>query len=313
MFQRILVPLDGSELAEMAIPVAARIARAMGGMVNRAETVRATAEFEVGATAPTTWAPAAASHERTQAAAYLKRTAASELLAGVPTETGVYAGPVAAILQIVAETRHCDLIVMTTRGHTGLTRWVLGSVAERVAQESRIPVLLLRDHTAASLPMASVPSQTCALVALDGSEFSEAVLAPAADLINALAAPATGALHLVRVLEMVDDPTMIDLTSGDTARSQNTPAHKTQEWMLRAAKAYLAEVARRGRMMCGASAPSVTWSVVANPQVGSYETDVAAALLRTAEEGEPVKAATAPARCALIAMATHGRSVLSIG
>src|SRR5690348_10148503 len=110
------------------------------------QIIQAPVEFEVGATAPVTWAPAARAIEREAGSKYLLQVAASEHLADVTTETGVYAGPVAAMLLLVAKTRGADLIVMTSRGLSGFTRWALGSVAEKVAQESPIPVLLLREH-----------------------------------------------------------------------------------------------------------------------------------------------------------------------
>lgn len=306
MYRRILVPLDGSERAERAIPIAARLARASGGTVMLIEMVRAPVEFEVGAVAPTTWAPAAKAEERSRAALYLKHLATTEQLAGVTTETGVYAGPVAPMLFLVARTRNADLVVMTTRGLTGLARWALGSVAEKVAQESSIPVLLMREHDAHGLVPSLQAHPVCALVALDGSEFSEAALLPAARVVGALAAPEPGQLHLVRALEMVDAATLGE--EGDVPADSMRAAH---EWALQHAKDYLAATAQHLRETSGVPALNVTWSVVANPQFGTYESDVASAILRTAEEGEPVEGATAPIRCGLVVMATHGRSGLS--
>ena len=306
MFQRILVPLDGSERAELALPVAAGLARASGGVVILTQIVQAPMEFEVGATAPATWAPAARPIERKTGSQYLLDVAASEQLAGVTTETGVYAGPVAAMLQLVARSRGADLIVMTTRGLSGFTRWALGSVAEKVAQESPIPVLLLREHGSMPLVSAQRTGDLAALVALDGSAFSEASLGPASEIVRALAAPASGALHVVRVLEMVDAATLAE-EDGSEPRS----VQETQDWALGEAKAYLDATARRLREQLGAAAPHITWSVAVNPQFGTYEADVASAILRAAEDGEPVEAATAPVRCALVVMATHGRTGLS--
>jgi nucleotide-binding universal stress UspA family protein len=306
MLQRILVPLDGSPRAELALPVAARLARASGGVVMLTQIIQAPLEFEVGAIAPATWAPAARAVERKEASTYLLQVAASEHLADVTTETGVYAGPVAAMLLLVAKTRGADLIVMTSRGLSGFTRWALGSVAEKVAQESPIPVLLLREREGMPLASAQRTDQFTALVALDGSEFSQASLGPASEIVHALAAPAPGALHLVRVLEMVDEATL-----QDDAIGQPRSAPETRDWALRQVREYLEAAARRVGESAGAAAPHVTWSVVVNPQFSTYEADVASAILRTAEEGEPVEGTTAPVRCAMVVMATHGRTGLS--
>jgi nucleotide-binding universal stress UspA family protein len=306
MFQRILVPLDGSQRAELALPVAARLAHASGGVVMLIQIVQALAEFEVGAIAPTTWAPAVRPIERKEASAYLGKVAASESLAGVATETGVYAGPVAAMLLLAARTRGADLIVMTTRGLSGFTRWALGSVAEKVAQLSPVPVLLLREPGGMPLLSAERTGLLTALVALDGSGFSEASLIPASEIALALAAPSPGALHLVRVLETVDAATL-----GAVGVGQYLSAEETQAWALRQAKAYLEETAERLRQRLGGRSPHVTWSVVVHPQFGTHEADVASAILRAAEEGEPVEGATAPTRCSMVVMATHGRTGLS--
>lgn len=306
MYQRILVPLDGSQRAELAVPVAARLALASGGAVMLIEIVRALAEFEVGAAPLTIWAPAAKTSERKEAATYLERIAASEHLKGVATESGVYAGPAAAMLLLVARARQADLIVMTTRGLTGLARWALGSVTEKVAQESHIPVLLVREDGPHGLQPSEATVQICALVALDGSAFSEAALLPAARIVTALAAPAHGALHLVRVLDQVDAATM-----GEDAVSQSSSASLGREWALQQAKDYLSTTAQRLHDEVGTPPLNISWSAVVNPQFGTNESDVASAILRTAEEGEPGEGATAPMRCSLVAMATHGRAGLS--
>ena len=138
------------------------------------------------------------------------------------------------------------------------------------------------------------------------SGFSEAALLPAARVVGALAAPEPGQLHLVRALEMVDAATLDE--EGAVQPDSIRAAH---DWALQHTKDYLAATVQRLRETSRIPALNVTWSVVVNPQFGTYESDVASAILRTAEEGEPVEGATAPIRCGLVAMATHGRSGLS--
>jgi nucleotide-binding universal stress UspA family protein len=124
--------------------------------------------------------------------------------------------------------------------------------------------------------------------------------------VRILAAPAAGALHLVRVLEAVD-VAVLDAVRGAARGS----AQETHDWALAEAKAYLAATTLRLRAQRGARVPHITWSVVVNPQFGTYAADVASAILRAAEECQPVEAATAPVRCALVVMATHGRTGLT--
>ncbi len=305
MFQRILVALDGSSRAEQAIPMAIQLARSFDGTILLVEVVRGPAEFEVGAVSPAIWAPPANPLDRERARDYLKRVAAGDQFSGIVTETGVYAGPAAGTLRLIAQVRKADLVVMATRGLTGLKRWALGSVAEQVIHESDLPVLLLPQHDDPTLSSA-VAERPCALVALDGSAFSEAAIVPAAHLVRALSGSDSGALHLLRVLDEVDTETL-----GENELTPFAAHAATQEWALQQASEYLTTTAARVREALGRTAPTITWSVAVNPQFGSYVSDVAGVILRTAEAGEPVAGVTAPTRCSVIAMASHGRGGLS--
>jgi nucleotide-binding universal stress UspA family protein len=83
-----------------------------------------------------------------------------------------------------------DIIIMCSHGYTGMTRWALGSVAEKVASHAFVPVLVLRKGgliPASPHPDALRPLGV--LVALDGSTRAEGGIEPAASLIAAVAAP----------------------------------------------------------------------------------------------------------------------------
>jgi nucleotide-binding universal stress UspA family protein len=125
-FRNVLVPLDGSELAARALPLA-RIVASQG------------AEFTLATVLPGDPQPG-----RTRGPAdYLQEVAASLRAAGVVVHTTVRLGePAAALLDLVAECG-ADLVVMATHGRSGLGRAVLGSVADQVVRSSPIPVLLL--------------------------------------------------------------------------------------------------------------------------------------------------------------------------
>ena len=137
-----------------------------------------------------------------EAKQYLLAASTAKELSAVPTETVVLYGPAAMSILAVAHSSGADLIVLCSHGYSGITRWVLGSVAEKVAHHAAVPVLVLREG--GPVPAAPHPDATLrALVALDGSAHAKAALEPAALLIAALAAPAAGALHLVRVVKPV--------------------------------------------------------------------------------------------------------------
>lgn len=297
MFQRILVPLDGSIRAEQAIPVAARIARATGGALILVRAVSTTPEWWPAMERRPDVAQAVIDAGLTEAKQYLVAASTAQALSAVSTETVVLYGPAATSILAVAHSSGADLVVLCSHGYTGLTRWVMGSVAEKVARHAAVPVLVLREG--GPVPAAPHPDATrplCALVALDGSAHAKAALAPAAQLVAALAAPATGALHLVRVVKPVS-----------AEREAKGPEHgEIDEQVLHKAKQYLSTTVDHLRE--GLTAPAVaglnltiTWSV-------AVDTDVAAALIRLAENGEDAEGAGVFGGCDVIAMATHGYS-----
>ncbi len=205
MFQRILVPLDGSDGAERAIPVAARIARASGGSIVFIRVVPPPAEvgtFGAGLRGTIAMKPEVEASEKEFADAtnYLVTVIATYVdeLAGIATETDVASGATSSTIFSTAGNEHVDLIVMCSHGETGLKRWVLGSVAQQAVRHSPVPVLVLNEHGV--VPDAARPLRV--LVPLDGSELAESALEPAAQLIAALTAPAQGELHLLRVVDV---------------------------------------------------------------------------------------------------------------
>jgi nucleotide-binding universal stress UspA family protein len=295
MFRRILVPLDGSELSERALPVAARLAQASGGTITLLRVVTSPLEFTLQTTELSPSMQEALDADRAEATDYLARIAASPVLAGVATTTEVFKGTPAGIIFSVARSRQIDIIIMCSHGYTGMTRWALGSVAEKVAFYAPAPVLVLRKDgpvPASPHPDAARPLRT--LVALDGSTRAEKGIEPAVYLTAALAAPAQGALHLTQVVKPVTaDSEVRNMGEGD----------ESQE-IKRMAEGYLGSLANRLReaRMVPAVADlklPVTWSV-------TVDADVASALIRVADNGENAEIAGAPDGYDIIAMTTHG-------
>jgi nucleotide-binding universal stress UspA family protein len=196
MFKRILVPLDGSERAECALPVAARVARAASCALLLLRVVHPSGLL-IPSAAPVAVA-STAEHDR--ANAYLRKMAHCPDIAGIPSECQLWEGEPASAILGEASRRQMDLIVLASHGQGGLLRWALGSVAQRVARDATMPVLVVRSDgmfPAGPHPGAERPLRI--LVGLDGSSLAEAALGPASELIMALAAPTVGAVHLVGV------------------------------------------------------------------------------------------------------------------
>lgn len=138
--ERILVPLDGSELSEHAVPVAARLARALGAEVILLRVVpppRATLPETAGDLPPLV------DLEERQADEYLRGH--EPAFAGTPVERVVLVGPHPAE-EIIAwmRTHPVDYVVMATHGHGGLRHLVTGSVTEAVLRSGLAPVIAVR-------------------------------------------------------------------------------------------------------------------------------------------------------------------------
>ncbi len=303
MFTRILVPLDGSGRAARALPVAARLARASGGSVVLVRVVSTATEFwpYLNLSLPATLAQTVIDADLAEAERYLSEVAKAPDLDSIPTETIVLLGPTAPTILSVARTYRADVIVLCSHSSTGMKHWGgIGGLAEKVARHALVPVLILREGgpvPAGPHPDATHPLR--ALVALDGSARALAAVEPAASLIAALAAPASGALHLARVVK----PTTT------AHEEQGLEESDDREHVLQQAKGYLRSTVHQ--LHEGLVAPpvtnrtlTITWSVV-------VDTDVAEALIRLAENGEDAQGVGASGGCDVIAMATHGRSGLA--
>jgi nucleotide-binding universal stress UspA family protein len=295
MFNRILVPLDQSKRAARAIPLAARLARAAGGSVILVQVVT------VGSDVWSSLAPAPfvrqdiIDAELAAAMRSLTDAASSVDLDGIPTERVALMGSTVPTILAVADSSHADLIVMCSHGYSGITRWALGSVAEKVIHHASIPVLLLREGgPVPGSELASAERALRVLVPLDGSANAKAALEPAAQVIAALSAPQPAVMQLLRVATASESDTI----SGeeDAAEQENAPSK---------ARRYLSATA--SHIGEGLIAPAVaahhlklTWTV-------AVHAEVAAAILREAEDGVSMFESENLEGCDLIAMATHGR------
>jgi nucleotide-binding universal stress UspA family protein len=144
---KILVPLDGSALAEQALYAARRLADARG-----AGLVLLTVLPSLDESALVEEAAAIRRHEAQQpdvvgaARTYLAGVARQVEEARVPVQTRiVYGHPAEAILRFAAQ-EHAGVIAMATHGRSGLQRLWLGSVTLKVVQRAEIPVLVIRPH-----------------------------------------------------------------------------------------------------------------------------------------------------------------------
>ena len=186
MFQQLLVPLDGSKLAEAALPMAAWLSEKLGAAVTLIHIIEQDAPQEIHGDRHLT------SDE--EACRYLGSIEESRFPAGNVT-SHVHTEKVQNVARSIADHSgelQPDLIVMCTHGESGWRDIVAGSIAQQVIGQSNAPILLIH-------PLEGAPVQASfqnALVALDASLEHEAALPVAAELARKLEI----SLHLLTVV-----------------------------------------------------------------------------------------------------------------
>ncbi len=288
MFQHILVPLDGSMRAELALPVVACIARATGGSVLLVQVINLPIDYSGGLATASLMDEQTIASVQTEATEYLHGVA-ERMLAGIKTTTEVVFGVAAQQIMGTARAHHCDLVALCSHGRTGFARWALGSVARTLINESVVPTLVVRGSEPAML--LADPSTTrplCALVPLDGSELAQAALVPAAYLVAALAAPAQGELHLAQVVK----PFQAEAAEGFVSELNEEAKER--------ARSYLARESEHVQTLTKNPRLSIGWSVIDGE-------DAASALVSLAEQGHEGTEAAGMSNYDLIAISTHGR------
>lgn len=284
MFQRIIVPLDGSRCAERAIPVAARLARAVQGSIVFLRVVVPKHEAGLyGAEPAIAVVPSPLETRIAEADQYLSSIATifRDYLSGIKVETEVETGKAASTIASTADFEHGDLMILCRHDETGFSRWIGKHIALQTMRRIPIPMLLLKQlESAHVLEELAQPLQ--ALIPLDGSELAEAALAPLLSLVAALSPEGKGVLHLLRVID-------VPAYNGNTRGQALIGKHERAK-----AQSYLDAVTQRlqeetqGKMLL-----TITSSVIINSDVPTT--------IRQQAEAE---------HCHLIALATHGRSGL---
>jgi nucleotide-binding universal stress UspA family protein len=277
-YGRILVPLDGSELAEEALPTAIAFAQRAGPNGKLILLRVSKVEYLVYSRGGPFEVPAGV-HEEIDA--YLTRMEQAIKAQGISVETVRTEGDPATAIVDMAHDHHADLIVMVTHAREGMSRLMHGSVADRVLQGAPVPVLLLK-HGEETGRLFTKEAQPHLLVPLDGSELAESVLVRAISLANQLGATVT----LLRSLDLPD------LTVGAQGRAAaaNDAVRVIVPTERQSAAQYLEIVQQRFQAQGIPTAIAVT--------DGGAALDIAEQARMLKEAGQAV----------IIVMATHGRA-----
>ncbi len=185
MFHTILVPLDGSRLAERALPFAEIMAKANLARILLLRVVLAAHRVAGDPLADQARAVR-------EAEAYLTNVAA-QITTQTIVESAVFVGDVADSIVEEIVLRNVDLVVMSTHGRSGVGRWVYGSVADEVMRNATVPVLLIPASCRVTWKADHIARL---LVPLDGSDLAGAAL----DLTSGVSSSLGAELFLLRVV-----------------------------------------------------------------------------------------------------------------
>jgi len=136
MFQKVLIPLDGSPPAEKALEYLASL------KVEKALLLRVSSlDLMASYSGAYTLTPEVLQDDRKQCLEYLDQ--ARQQISGLAAETRYDSGDASERILSLAEEQECDLILLTSHGRSGMARFLLGSTAERVARHAHCPVMIV--------------------------------------------------------------------------------------------------------------------------------------------------------------------------
>jgi nucleotide-binding universal stress UspA family protein len=147
MLQKIVVPLDGSKLAECALPYAEEIASKIGAevvLISVTERVQGYQPMrDPGAPLEVDYIPVGVGKMEKQATRYMDKIIKNFESKGIKVTEEVLLGNPAEEIIIYAELKKCDLIIMASHGRSGTSRWLHGSIAEKVFRAAGVPIMMI--------------------------------------------------------------------------------------------------------------------------------------------------------------------------
>jgi nucleotide-binding universal stress UspA family protein len=225
-YHKILIPLDGSPLAEQVLAH-------LGWLATPAQTelclVSVIESWRYAAAGPEFPLADLITPVRNELQAYLAAQQAKLQAAGYAVATHVIEGDAAGVILNLVQTDGIDLVAMSSHGRSGFVRWALGSVAERIIHGAQIPVFLVRETTKRREKLQTI------LLPLDGSATAEQALPEA----QTLALANNAQLLLVQVIQKLDEGSQRLLFKDETAAKATFAEWRSQ------AEGYLAGVAAR--------------------------------------------------------------------
>ena len=206
MLNHILVPLDGSPLAECVLPHAVAIARAFEAQITLLRVLGQPSTInQIRPVDPLDW-----HFGRTEAKAYLEELTTRLREAGLQTDNTLVEGQAAERIIEFAYGHDVNLIVLSSHGRSGLSRWNVSSVVQKIILRAYVPTMIVRAYQPVTSDLAGLRYRRL-LVPLDCSQRAECVLPPA----TTLARFHKSELLLVNVVSRPEMPRRAPLTQEE--------------------------------------------------------------------------------------------------
>jgi len=207
MFEHILIPLDGSRLAESVLPHAVALAQAFGARVTLLQALeRPLAAGPTRSIDPLGW------HiRRAEAGAYLEGIVTRLRAVGLRAENTLLEGQAAEQIIKFAYSHDVELIILSSHGRSGLSGWNISSVVQKIILRAYIPMMIVRAYQPWTGDLGSLHYRRL-LVLLDGSQRAECVL----PLATTLARSHESQLLLAHLVCRPEMPRRVPLTDEET-------------------------------------------------------------------------------------------------
>lgn len=207
MFEHILLPLDGSSLAERVLPHAVALANAFDARLTLLRVVyRKKKANQHGMVNPMDW-----QMRKSEAEAYLK--ALKDRLADIDLDSDIQILEGNPAQQIIEFSRHeeVELIIMSSHGSSGLSQWNINSVVQKVLLKAFMPVMIIRSYQEIKMELEGLTYERL-LLPMDGSKRAECIL----PLAKSIAAVHNSKIFLTHIVEEPKLPRQTPL--GDDVR-----------------------------------------------------------------------------------------------
>jgi nucleotide-binding universal stress UspA family protein len=220
MFDPILVPLDGSLIAECVLPHTGAMARAFDAkivllrMMDRSQAIEKGQLFDL-----VNW-----QINKTRANLYLEKTKNRLHESGLQVETTVLEGLVADSITDYAQNRGVKLIILSSHGRSGLSQWGISSITQKIIFSAPTSVLIIRAHQPAASDLEEL-RYTQIMVPLDGSRRAENVL----PMVTVLARYHRSQIHIVHVVKTPEMARQMPLVQEDVDLSDRIVARNREE------------------------------------------------------------------------------------